>query len=110
MIAVLRYFGTGFLGERSHGGVAGRVAIVEAERGIMSQRDEGVRVGGFDFFGAGELPAPRLPAAEKAGFVIFTTPTGSPSAPPPAPETRRRARKFWSCWLPSGASSTSSPQ
>ena len=36
----------------------------------------------------------------KAGFVIFTTPTGSPPA---------RARKFWSCWLPSGARSTSSP-
>ena len=39
-------------------------------------------------------------AAEKAGFVIFTTPTGSPCTV---------ARKFWSCWLPSGARSTSRP-
>ena len=38
--------------------------------------------------------------AVNAGFVTFTTPTGSPST---------RARKFWSCWLPSGESSATIP-
>ena len=41
--------------------------------------------------------------AVNAGLVIFTTPSTVPGSP------AARARKFWSCWLPSGSSATSSP-
>ena len=40
-------------------------------------------------------PARRARPPRRRGSVIFTTPTGSPCTV---------ARKFWSCWLPSGAS------